>query len=107
VSKYKVALNYLIAETQVDVLYQVIPHDKVKSVARHTKTFVVLLTDDSTAQYPNNVMPLTKFIVDCDAEVLLGCFVNYTCYAASKKSGRTIMKRELRTTNKEGACISV
>jgi len=81
VSKYKVALNHLIAGTQLDVLYQVIPRDKVKREARHTKTFVVLLADDSTAQDPNNIMPFMKCIVDCNAEVLFGCFVNYTCYA--------------------------
>lgn len=57
-SKYDIALNYLIVGTQVDVLYQVIPRDKVKRVARHTKSFVVLLTDDSTAHDPNNIMLL-------------------------------------------------
>ena len=91
-SKYKVALNYLIVGTQVDVLYQVIPRDKVKRVGGHTKTFVILLTDDSTAQDPNNIMPHMKLFVDCNADVLLGCFINYTCYTASKeKGGRTIM----------------
>lgn len=69
----------------MDVLYQVIPRDKIKRVGGHTKTFVILLTDVSTAQDPNNIMPLMKSIVDCNAEVLLGCFINYTCYTAYKK----------------------
>jgi hypothetical protein len=54
-------------------------------VARQTKTFEAIPTDDSTAQDPNNVLPLMKFIADCKATVHLGSFVKYTCYAATKK----------------------
>jgi hypothetical protein len=59
-NKHKVAfnggllINYLIFLAQVDVLYHVIPQDKVTHVAIHVKTFVVLLIDDSTAQDPSN-----------------------------------------------------
>jgi hypothetical protein len=60
--------------------YPVILHYKVKHVAKQVKTFVLLLTDDSRKQDPDHVIPLGKFIVDCNAEVLLGCFVKYTYY---------------------------